>query len=176
MIVAASRSFRNRYYQFFLIQHVTCWFIIVAALVIHRPQKQGWIWAGFALHGLDRIGRGMRIFYYHALKKTSQSEENPQGTVTALSMDTIRVSVRTRQSESGLSLSFLLPFSPAIETDLRSTDWIPGQHVFLHCPKESLGGHPFTGSSRLSPSFLARLDSADAHLVSFSQSPTSLDP
>ncbi|KAL7411891.1 hypothetical protein BDY24DRAFT_342513, partial [Mrakia frigida] len=123
MIIMASRSFRNRYYQFFLVQHVACWFIVIACLVIHRPQEQGWIWAGFALHGLDRIGRGMRILYYHAIKKTVKSEENPQGTVTALSTDTIRVSIRTRQN------------------------WIPGQHVFLHCPNESLGGHPFTVSN-----------------------------
>ena len=148
MIIAASRSFRNRYYQFFLMQHVFCWFVIIACLVIHRPQEQGWIWAGqhppisqssrpyadppstrssgFALHGLDRIARGARILYYHALKKTTNSAENPQATVQAVGDDTIRVSVRTRQN------------------------WIPGQHVFLHCPEESLGGHPFTSQSSIS--------------------------
>jgi len=23
-------------------------------------------------------------------------------------------------------------------------DWIPAQHIYLHAPKESIGGHPFT--------------------------------
>lgn len=47
MILSASRLLRNRAYQFFLVQHVTLWFVIVASLVVHRPQDQGWIWAGF---------------------------------------------------------------------------------------------------------------------------------
>lgn len=46
MITMASRPIRNRAYQTFLILHVTLWFFIVASLVIHRPQDQGWIWAG----------------------------------------------------------------------------------------------------------------------------------
>lgn len=50
MIGMASRPIRNRAYQTFLILHVTLWFIIVASLVIHRPQDQGWIWAGCVSH------------------------------------------------------------------------------------------------------------------------------
>lgn len=46
MIFMASRPIRNAAYQTFLIQHIFVWFIIVPSLVIHRPQEQGWIWAG----------------------------------------------------------------------------------------------------------------------------------
>jgi hypothetical protein len=82
------------------IQHLTLWFVIVAALVIHRPQLQGWIWAGFALHLLDRVARGARIAYYHLLRRVEDDDDDPKGTVTVLTEDTIRVSVRTKQSES----------------------------------------------------------------------------
>lgn len=114
MIIAASRSIRNRAYQFFLLQHIFLWFVIVASLVIHRPQEQGWIWAGFALHCqllpihpdlahlvvvLDRIGRGCRIAYYHLLKTAEEVDQEPTAHVKVLDEDTMIVSVVTRQCE-----------------------------------------------------------------------------
>lgn len=57
-----------------------------------------------------------------------------------------------RVKVSQLSLFLFLPSScdgNLLSLGPHSTDWIPGQHVFLHCPNESLGGHPFTGSFRL---------------------------
>ena len=63
-------------------------------------QLQGWIWAGLALHLLDRFARLLRISYYTILKRVSGDDDRPEGEVTVLTSDTIRVSVRTRQSES----------------------------------------------------------------------------
>ena len=54
-----------------------------------------------------------------------------------------------RVKVSQLSTFLFLPSScdgNLLSLGPHSTDWIPGQHVFLHCPNESLGGHPFTGS------------------------------
>lgn len=118
MIVAASRTFRNAAYQFFLLQHILLWIMIVVSLIIHRPQEQGWIWAGFALHRLsflsnnssldrlhfllivlDRIGRGMRIAYYHLLKTAEERNDEPTAYVKPLDEDTMLVSVVTRQCE-----------------------------------------------------------------------------
>ena len=87
--------------------------------MIHRPQQQGWIWAGFVLHWLDRIARTFRIILYHGIRKAPR-DGRPTGTVQALTEDTMLVSVRTRQ------------------------DWRPAQHIYLHAFKESIGGHPFT--------------------------------
>lgn len=42
----------------------------------------------------------MRIFYYHYIRRVEDTDDNPTGLVTVLSDDTIRVSVRTKQSES----------------------------------------------------------------------------
>jgi hypothetical protein len=129
------------------IQHIVVWFIIVASLVIHRPQLQGWIWAGFALHLLDRVARGCRIAYYAALKTVTPHDDAPEGTVTVLTRDTIRVSVRTRQGECGMNV---LPFGALMTVSCCArcvSDWIAGQHVYLHCPKQSPGGHPFTSES-----------------------------
>lgn len=70
----------------------------------------------------------------------------PTGEVTVLTEDTIRVSVRTRQSEStDLRYEWLRDCELMIIRIL--LDWIAGQHVYLHCPKESPGGHPFTISN-----------------------------
>jgi len=71
------------------------------------------------LHWLDRIARTFRIILYHGIRKAPR-DGRPTGTVQALSDDTMLVSVRTRQ------------------------DWKPAQHIYLHAPKESIGGHPFT--------------------------------
>lgn len=101
------------------IQHVSLWFAIVGCLVIHRPEQQGWIWAGFALHWVDRIARTYRIILYHGIKTVSKTPE-ARATVQLVSEDTVLVSVRTRQ------------------------DWKPAQHIYLHAPHESIGGHPFT--------------------------------
>lgn len=54
----------------------------------------------FALHLLDRMARGLRIFYYHYIRRVDDTDDNPTGLVTVLSDDTIRVSVRTKQSLS----------------------------------------------------------------------------
>lgn len=52
----------------------------------------------FALHGLDRVARGCRIAYYQVFKTVEDKDDHPTGYVTVLSEDTIRVSIRTRQS------------------------------------------------------------------------------
>lgn len=59
----------------------------------------------FALHGLDRIARGARIFYYLVIRKTEEREDLPTGFVRILDKDTIRVTVRTRQSTSSRHIS-----------------------------------------------------------------------
>lgn len=48
------------------------------------------------------MGRLTRIIFYHFIRTVKRKEE-PMGLVTVLSNDTVRVSVRTRQSEQHVS-------------------------------------------------------------------------
>ena len=127
LVAMASRSIRNRAYQFFLIQHIVLWFVIVASLVIHRPQDQKWIWVGFAVHLADRIARGLRIFLFRIVWPIKEDDDRPSAWVDVLGKDTMRVSVRTRQT------------------------WLPAQHAYLHVPTISPGGHPLTISNVCRP-------------------------
>ncbi len=54
------------------------------------------------------------------MKVPEEREDSRVGLIRVVGDDTVLVSVRTRQ------------------------DWIPAQHVYLHIPSETIGGHPFT--------------------------------
>lgn len=121
MIVLASRTIRNIWYQFFIISHVVLFLLGTVALCVHRPSIAPWLYAGFIIYFIDRILRTGLIIYHHTISYVKPTEvEESIGIVEALSSDLIRVKVQT------------------------TLNWNPGQHVYLHCPLLSAGGHPFS--------------------------------
>ncbi|KAG8996567.1 hypothetical protein FRB93_000709 [Tulasnella sp. JGI-2019a] len=136
LILGAARPLRNKWYQYFLVFHIGAFLIGVIALAVHRPSIAPWLYVGLFIYLLDGIIRLFRIVFHHLLKRARPSEAvGPLGIVEALSDDTIRVSVQTTLS------------------------WIPGQHIYLHVPLLSPGGHPFSVCSIDKP--LVQTD--DAH-------------
>lgn len=113
MVITGSRTIRNRAYQWFIAQHAILWLFLVAALALHQTHQQWWIWAGhvvfpsahckltysFVLFCLDGSGRLARIVVYHFVRPVKKEAHRPMSSVTVLSADTVRVSVRTRASE-----------------------------------------------------------------------------
>ncbi|KAG8881539.1 hypothetical protein FRB98_004255 [Tulasnella sp. 332] len=121
LILGAVRPLRNKWYQYFLFLHIVAFLMGIVALAVHRPSVAPWLYVGLFIYFLDGTVRLGRIVYHHLVKRARPSEvEGPLGIVEALSEDTIRVSVQTTLS------------------------WIPGQHVYLHVPLLSPGGHPFS--------------------------------
>ncbi|GAA95440.1 uncharacterized protein L969DRAFT_614835 [Mixia osmundae IAM 14324] len=111
---------RNRFYQTFIISHVLLFVFFFIALAIHRPQTAPFLYAGLGIYVVDRVVRTGRIIYYHYFKPT---REKINAWVKVLPGDTMRVTLRTRMR------------------------WRAGQHVYLHVPDISVGGHPFSISS-----------------------------
>lgn len=97
MAIGSARPFRNAHYTFFIVTHVGCLLIIFVSLWIHRPQMGNWVAAGVAIYFLDRVWRTGRIILYHYIRTLPKSSACA-AYVEALSPDTIRVVVRTRQS------------------------------------------------------------------------------
>ncbi|KAK4698578.1 hypothetical protein P7C70_g7694, partial [Phenoliferia sp. Uapishka_3] len=121
MILGAARPIRNRWYQAFIISHVGAFLLGTVALCIHRPEIAPWLYAGFIIYFLDRIIRTGRIVLHHTFRPVeAESVDGETGTVEALSDCMLRVTVQT------------------------TLTWIPGQHIYLHVPFLSAGGHPFS--------------------------------
>ncbi|KAL8276503.1 hypothetical protein RQP46_011104 [Phenoliferia psychrophenolica] len=121
MILGAARPIRNRWYQAFIITHVAAFILGLVALSIHRPEVAPWLYAGFIIYFLDRIVRTWRIVLHHGVRKIKPAGTNGEvGSVEVMSPSMIRVKVQTTLS------------------------WVPGQHIYLHVPFLSAGGHPFS--------------------------------
>ena len=159
MILGAARPIRNRWYQSvtpsdlsqeygltldtrrgFIILHVSAFILGLVALSVHRPEIAPWLYVGFFIYFLDRAIRTGRIILHHTLRRIKPDDVDGEiGTVEALSASMLRVTVQTTLSwiPGELHLSML-----GITTDqLRGKT---GQHVYLHVPFLSAGGHPFS--------------------------------
>jgi ferric-chelate reductase len=114
MTFASARYLRNLAYSIFITGHVLVLLVLFTATWIHRPQMKGWILAGLGVYLIDRSWRFARVVKY--LYVAYVPKDITRAFVAVLAEDTIRVTVRTK------------------------AQWVPGQHVYLHCPSLSLGG------------------------------------
>lgn len=135
----------GRFYQFFIIQHVLCFFLYFVALWIHRPRIYPFLVAGIALYLLDRIARTVRIVHRHSFRSFMHAGRRSTDKNTT-------VEVLRSHSSSGLSgggggdAGDTLRVT--VETDPDAPmRWVVGQHVYFHVPFLHAGGHPFSVAS-----------------------------
>jgi hypothetical protein len=74
-------------------------------MLVHRPERYGWVLAGILLWALDRLWRASRIVWHHVIRTVKEDPDHPKAWVEALSEDTIRLTITTTQT------------------------WVPGMHA-----------------------------------------------
>ena len=121
-------------YEFFVIQHVVSFALLLAFAYIHTPvEMNAYIWIPVALFFFDRLFRAARAAYANlSIFHPSQKKQGQmrgfwacKAKLTPLPHDTTRIVIE----------------NPPIS-------WAPGQHVFLSCHSiVPLQSHPFTIAS-----------------------------
>ena len=95
------------------------------SMLVHRPERYGWVLAGLLLWALDRIARVSRVIFNHLIKTVQDRPGHPRAWVEALSSDTIRLTITTTQT------------------------WLPGNHAYVTAPGiGKIASHPFSIGAR----------------------------
>ncbi|KAF8849426.1 ferric reductase-like protein like transmembrane component [Acephala macrosclerotiorum] len=113
---------RNRFYEFFVVQHILSFIAFVYLVIRHLPStalySRTYIYAGVGIYFLDRLIRTIR-YTYHNIRPARAS-------LTALDGSVTKIRVQSKQVKS----------------------WTPGSHVFLAIPRLGFGqSHPATIAS-----------------------------
>lgn len=134
IVFSSMTPIRGWNYELFVIQHIISFIAFFAMLYLHLPSSDWtWLWVCLAIFVLDRIVRGLYIFYINcALFHLRQRREGnfsrlwaSRAELTPLSGNMTRITI----------------YDPPI-------GWQPGQHAFISCHSiVPLQSHPFTIAS-----------------------------
>lgn len=131
--LSSSMPVRGWGYEFFVVQHVVSFSLMVGFIRWHVPSENWvWIWIVAALFWFDRLVRGLNVLYHNlSVFHPTQRREGNMGLwackaeFTPLPHNTTRITIRNPP-----------------------TSWKPGQHMFLSCHSVvPLQSHPFTAAS-----------------------------
>lgn len=131
--LSSSMPIRGWGYEFFVVQHVVSFAVMVGFIWWHVPSENHvWIWIVTAFFWFDRVARGLNVLYNNlSIFHPRQRKSGNMGLwacnaeLTALPHDTTKITIN----------------DPPIS-------WKPGQHMFLSCHSiVPLQSHPFTAAS-----------------------------
>lgn len=134
IVFSSVAPIRGWSYEFFLVQHLVSFAVMIGFLYIHTPEEVHiYIWLPVAIFFFDRVLRTLRLVYanvscFHPKQRNDGSMPGflaCRAEFTPLPHNTTRVVIR----------------NPPIS-------WTPGQHVFLSCHSIApFQSHPFTIAS-----------------------------
>jgi ferric-chelate reductase len=120
--ITSLAPFRNRFYEFFVIQHVLSFIAFIYLVIAHLPStalySRVYVFAGIGIYFLDRLIRTLRYAYHNV--------QPARASITALEGGGTKIRVSSKQLKT----------------------WTPGSHVFLAIPRLGFGqSHPATIAS-----------------------------
>ncbi|WFD35724.1 hypothetical protein MCUN1_002585 [Malassezia cuniculi] len=134
IVAPATRFFRQKSYEFFVIQHIVTSIGLLACLIVHVRQTLNshlWLWAAIAIWAFSITARTCLVIFSSEFVFAKRAELNVQSLActAGVSLDA--------EEQRDVELVRI-----SMSTPLR---WKPGQHIYMRFPSISpLQSHPFT--------------------------------